>query len=462
MKKYIGNKNFYMMVLAIAVPIMIQNGITNFVGLLDNVMVGQIGTEQMSGVAIANQLMFVFNICIFGAVSGAGIFSAQFFGCGDHKGARDAFRIKLLICGFVTLIGILLFLFSGEALIDLYLAKDGDPEEIKATLFYAKEYLDIMLWGMIPFALAQAYTSSLRENGETVLPMKAGVVAVLVNLVFNYLLIFGQFGCPRMGAAGAAIATVLSRFVELAITVVWTHVHHTKQQFIVGVYKQFHIPGKLFLDVLKKGTPLTLNEALWSIGQTILFQCYAYRGLHVIGALNISSTISNLFNVVFISMGSAIAIILGQKLGCGKLEEAKSDSGKLIAFSLFCSIVLGVIMSVFSPLFPQIYNTTDDVRSLAASCIIVAAICMPLNAITNASYFTLRSGGKTGITFLFDCGFVWILSIPAAFLMSRYTSIPIIPLYFCCQFLDILKCIIGLIMVHKGIWLQNIVQKKAA
>lgn len=188
MKKYIGDRKFYLMVLSVAVPIMIQNGITNFVSLLDNIMVGQIGTEQMSGVAIVNQLILVFNLCIFGGVSGAGIFTAQYYGCGDQKGIRDTFRMKLLICLIITAAGLFVFAFFGTQLISLYLHETGNTESLEATLVYARRYLRVMMVELVPFAVIQVYSGTLRETGETMLPMKAGIAAVFVNLILNYIL----------------------------------------------------------------------------------------------------------------------------------------------------------------------------------------------------------------------------------------------------------------------------------
>lgn len=221
-RKFIGDKAFYKMVLAIAIPIMIQNGITNFVSLLDNIMIGRIGTEQMSGAAIVNQLIFVYNLCMFGGLAGAGIFTAQYFGQKDHEGVRQTFRYKFWLAVILTVVTALVFLVSGDALIRIYLHGEGSAEEITSTLMYGKQYLYIMLLGLPPFMLGQVYSSTLRECGETVLPMKAGVTAVCVNLVFNYLLIYGKFGFPELGVQGAAIATVLSRYVEVLIILIWT------------------------------------------------------------------------------------------------------------------------------------------------------------------------------------------------------------------------------------------------
>lgn len=461
-KKLIGNREFYKMVLAVAVPIMIQNGITNFVGLLDNIMVGRIGTEQMSGIAIVNQLMMVFNISIFGAISGAGIFGAQFFGCDDHKGVRDTFRFKLYACLLIVIVGLLIFIFAGEPLILLYLHGEGMEEQLNAALGYGKEYLAVMLVGLFPFALEQVYTSTLRECRETMVPMKAGIAAVLVNLVFNYLLIFGKFGFPELGVAGAAIATVISRFVQAAIVIIWTHKHADRMKFITGAYASPVIPLGLVGNILKKGTPLIVNEILWAAGMAYLMQCYSVRGLSAIAALNISSTISNLFNTVFIAMGSAIAIIVGQLLGAGKMDEAKDTDTKLIAFSVACCVGIGGILALTAPLFPMMYNTSEEVKGLATAFIRIVACCMPMAAFIHASYFTLRSGGKTIVTFLFDSVFLWCASIPLAYVLSRYTTLHVIPLYLACQLIDIIKCVIGFILVKKGVWIQNIVQEKQA
>lgn len=455
MKKLIGDKKFYGMVLMVAIPIMIQNGITNFVGLLDNIMVGQVGTNQMSGVAIINQMMLVFNISIFGAVSGAGIFGAQFYGSGDHEGVRYALRYKLIVCLLILMLGIGLFVFCDDLLINLYLNDADNAKDCLETLHYAKSYLRIMLLGLPPFAIEMAYSSTLREGGETVLPMKAGIVAVFVNLVINYLLIFGKFGFPEMGVDGAAIGTVISRFAQMAIVIGWTHVHHGKKM-LQGLYSKFYIPFDLIKKITIKATPLLLNEAMWSLGVATMMQCYSVRGLDVVGGMNISNTIGNVFNVCFIAMGSAISIILGQRLGAGKLEEAKDYAGKLMFFSTAICVAVGAVMFLCAPLFPQIYNTSDAVRVLAERFIQVAAITMPLCAFTNASYFVLRSGGKTGITFLFDSAFMWVIVIPVAYCLSRFTALPIVPLYFTCVMMDLIKCIIGAILVKKGVWVENI------
>ena len=456
-EKFIGDKAFYRMVLAVAVPIMIQNGITNFVGLLDNIMVGQVGTEQMSGVAIVNQLMMVYYLCVFGGLAGAGIFTAQYFGQKDQEGIRQTFRYKFWMALILTAGALLLFLTVGGSLIQMYLSGSSDGGDLKAALGYGKSYLKVMLFGLPAFMMVQIYVSTLRECGETVVPMKAGIAAVFVNLCLNYILIYGKFGLPALGVVGAATATVVSRYVEAAIVILWTHAHKERNPYIEGVYRTLKVPGHLAVKYFVKGAPLLTNETMWSAGMAMLIQCYSVRGLNVIAGLNIANTINNVFNVVFIAMGDAVAIIIGQLLGAGKMKEARDTDNKIIAFSVFTCIGVAVLMVFIAPLFPRIYNTTEDVKALAVQFIVAQAIFMPQAAFMHAAYFTLRSGGKTIVTFLFDSVFVWCVSVPVAYALSRFTGVPVIVIFAMVQMADWIKCAIGFVLVKKGVWLQNIV-----
>lgn len=457
LKRYIGDRDFYRRILGIAIPIMIQNGITNFVSMLDNLMVGQVGTIQMSGVSIANQLIFIYNICIFGAAAGAGIFTAQFHGKQDHDGIRHAFRFKILICFALSLIGIGVFLVGGGALVKLYLQGEGDPKDAAMILGHGIAYLRIMLIGLIPFAITNAYSSTLRECGQAVVPMAAGIWAVLVNLVLNYILIFGHFGAPALGIEGAAIATVIARFVETAIVMIWTHRHHSQHPFIKGVYNSLHIPGQLLGQIIRKGTPLLLNEFLWVTGMSIINQSYSTCSLDVVPAMNIATTISNLSSTVYISIGTAIGILMGQILGSGVAEEeVRSTNRKLLFMGVASGVVFGILLLIISDLFPHAFNTTQAVRELAATLIRIGALLMPFYAFTFATFFTLRSGGQAWITFAFDGGYVWSLCVPLAFCLSRFTDLPIIPLYIICQCPEFLKCILGSRMLRRGKWIKNL------
>ncbi len=453
----VSGLGYYKHILSIAIPIIIQNGITNFVNLLDNIMVGQVGTIPMSGVSIVNGVLFVFNLCIFGASSGAGIFTAQFHGSGDDEGIRHTFRFKFLVCLLLTAVGALIFTLGGKLIIGLYLTGDGDAAMAQGAMEYGLKYLRVMVWGFLPFALSNAYSSTLRETGVTIVPMAAGICAVFVNLILNYVLIFGHFGAPALGVEGAAIATVVSRFLELAIVALWTHTHPEKHRYIRGAFRSFHIPGRLLKNILVKGMPLLVNEFFWASGMAIMNQCYSTCGLDVVPALNISRTLFDVGSVVFLSLGNSVGIIMGQMLGAGlQKDEIRMHNRKLMTFATVVGGSFGILMIAASHLFPQLYNTTDEVRLLAARLICISGLMMPFNSYTNASYFTLRSGGQTLVTFLFDSCFVWTVCVPLAFCLSRFAAIGILPLYFIVQATDWVKCALGAYMIKQGKWIQNL------
>ena len=438
----IGDRTFYRHVAVVVLPIIVQNTLSNVVSLLDNVMVGQVGTLPMSAVAIINQLLFVFNLCIWGALAGAGIFGAQYYGQGNMEGVRQTLRMKLLIAVGLLVIAFGVLLGAGQPLIELYISADTTAADAAATMEYALGYLRVMLAGLIPFALTQAYASTLRESGQTTLPMRASMIAMGINFVFNGLLIFGLFGFPALGVVGAGIATSLSRFVEFVME---------------GVFRNFHIDGNLARQVAIKGFPLLLNECLWSMSQAMLLQCYSVRGIQAIAAMNITSTITQIFNEVFLSLGNATAILVGQELGASRMTGARRTAWRMITLNVSSCAVMGTLLALFSPLIPHIYNTEPAIRELASSVIRTAALCMPLFAFANAAYFTLRSGGKTLITFFFDSCYTWLINFPIAFVLSRYTALPLPIVYLFVNGVDLLKCIIGFILVKKGVWVNNIV-----
>ncbi len=459
MKKYIATKDFYKKVMLIAFPIMIQNGISNFVSLLDNIMIGRVGTEQMSGVSIVNQLIFVFMLCMFGVVSGAGILGAQYYGQKNNKGVRDVLRIKLVMVLGALIIATVVFLTMGETLISLYLHEGSETGNLADTLRYGQEYLRVMLIGMFPMAVEMSYSSTLRECGETSVPMKASIVAVLVNLVLNYILIFGKLGMPALGVVGAAIATVVSRYIQMIYVVAWAHKNIAKVPYIEGVYRQFSISWNLFAKVFILTLPLMLNETLWSAGVAAVNTCYSYRGLSVVAAINIQSTIYNIFNIMYIAMGDALAIVVGQELGAGNIEKAKDTATKIIVMAVAFASLGGLFMFGISYIFPLVYNTTDEVRHIAGLVIRITACCMPVHGFLHATYFAIRSGGKTVITFLFDSVYLWVIAFPFAYFLAHYTGLSIGPMFLSCQLIDLLKVAVGYFIFRSGIWARNITEQ---
>ena len=457
LRRLIGTRAFYRSVLTLLIPIIVQQFISSFVSLLDNVMVGRLGTEAISAASIANTVLNVFMLAIFGGLSGISIYGAQFFGKGDMEGMRNAFRLKYVFCVICSVLGIGIYLAFGEAFIASFLQGSSDGGDLALAQKEGVAYLRIMLWGNAPFAFVQSYASTLRESGETVVPMVAGVCAILTNLFLNWVLIFGHLGAPALGVEGAAIATVISRYVELLIVVIYAHRHTVKYPFLRGAYTSLRIPGILIRRVLPTAAPLLINEILWSLGMTLINQLYSSRGLNAVAALNITGTAWNLFCVIMFAMGSAVSIMVGQLLGAGKLEEAREVDRKLIFLTEVIHIIIGTAMVLAAPYIPLLYNVGTDVQDLTRQMLIIAGLSLPLHSFAHVCYFTIRSGGKTMITFLFDAVYTWAVTLLLAFLLTRFTTLTIIQIYFCVQFIDIIKLVIGLLMLRSDFWAQNVV-----
>ena len=460
-REFFADRRFFKTVFTIAFPIVIQNGITNLVGLLDNVMVGNVSSEATSGVAIVNQFMFVFYLVTFGAVSAAGIFTAQYHGKGDVENVRATFRIKTVICAVAGVIGIVLFIFCGDFFINTFLTETESGIDLQLTLSLGKQYLSIMLWGILPYSLSQAYSSTLRETGRTVPPMAASSAAVAVNLFLNYKLIFGHFGAPVLGVCGAALATVISRYVEFLILVIWTGANRKKCGFISGAFRSLRVPPALVGKIAVMGMPLMFNEAFWSLAVTVRNQCFSTCGLDAVTAISISSAVTNLFSVVYFSLGSAIAVMIGNLLGAGEIEEAKRTDRKLLITTFGCTAIVACMLAAVSRAFPMLYKTSDEVASLSTYMIIVFALIIPFDAYATGAYFTLRSGGKVIFTVLFDSVFMWVVIVPVMLLLSRLTDIDIRPLFAIGMGLELLKALLGFILLRKTNWAVRLVKDQS-
>ena len=451
------DKQVYKKLLLIAIPMMIQNGISNFVNLLDNLMIGELGTNAISGVAIANQLIFVFYLLTFGATAGVGIFTAQYHGKGDTEGIRYSFRFKIILNTILSALSILVFALAAPFLVELFLHGDGNPADAAEILDIGVDYIKVMLIGLIPIGLTQAYAGTLKDLGKTKVPMVASLCAIVVNLIGNALLIYGMLGLPALGAVGAAIATVISRFVELGILIIYTGKNADRFPFIKGAFSSFKVPSDLARKFFVKALPLMANETLWALGMTMINQCYSYRSLDAVAAINIESTIWNLMGVSFIAMGEAVGIVMGHILGSGDLSTAKEKAYKMRRFTVLCGVVFGAIMVGIAPFFPLLYSTTDYIRHMATGFIMIAGVTMPFCAYSHASYFIIRAGGNAFITVIFDAVYTWVIVVVTAYVLSRYTSLSVTWMVAIIRSLEFFKSMIGFFMVRSGIWVRNIV-----
>lgn len=454
-RDYAGSGAFYKTTASLAVPIMIQLGVVNLVNLINTVMVGQLGTDLMSGVAIANQILNVSTVCINGALLGIGIFTAQFYGKRDNEGLAHTFRFKLIVSLLLTLLSILVFFVFGKQFIGSFIHSAG--AEAATTASSAWSYMLIMMAGLVPYSLSQAYASTLREANQTLPPMVGSSVAVLTNFILNYALIFGNLGCPALGAPGAAVATVMSRFIEFGIIAVWAHANGKKNLFLKDAYRFKPIPAPLLKDMAARSMPLLINETLYAASNAMIVQCFSLRGLSAVAAISIASAVTQLFMVALLSVGPSLGIIVGNDLGAIRFDEARSANRRLTWLAVVVGCITGAVLVPVSLWFPGVFNTSAEVRDTAGQLIRVAALMMPVRGFTHAAYYSLRSGGKTLHTLFFDGGYVTLIELPLIYILAHYTALPIVTLYAAGLAAELSKCGIGYHWVKKGIWICNVV-----
>lgn len=454
--KLIGNKEFYKTLFVVAIPIMLQSAITNFVGLIDNLMVGSLGTLQMSSVSICNQIINVFQLLTFASANASGIFLAQYYGKRDDEGMANCFRFKAYSMAVLYIVAMAVFVFGGKQIIMLYLG-NNDPSTIAETMAYASSYMKIILIGLLPFAINITVSYSIREIGDTVPPMIASSVAVMVNTLLNYTLIFGHFGLPQLGIKGAAIATVIARFTEMTITVGYAFSKRYTIPFIRHMFDTLTVPTTLIRDIMVKGFPLVINEFFYAIGMAMIVQAYSMKGIEAVAAYNIVNTVANVLFVANIAFGNAIAIIVGRLLGAGEIEQAKQTDAQIIFFSFMLNIVIGLVMFMFVPLVPELYNTSADIKLMAANMLRFYSFYLPVSSLYMSAYFTIRSGGNTFLTFFFDGFYSACISFPLAYVLCRFTGLSIVQVYMIVMSFDIFKVFIGMGLISRGTWAKNIV-----
>ncbi len=447
MKSFIGDRAFYKQLIAVAAPLVLQQLITTSVQLVDNIMVGTLGESAIGSVSIVNQLYFIVILITFGAMGGAGVFSAQYFGSQDFERLKQTFRFKLLVGFMVAIISFIVFSFYGENLLRLF---TSNPTTIQGGL----NYLNIAKWSAFPWIVSVAISNTFRETGITKPLLKISIVAILTNTILNFILIFGLFGFPALGIVGAAIATLMSRFVELGLTLIL--LKKKGSLFSTKLFQMFHIEKKILVAIIIMAIPLTLNEALWSTGQTVFIHAYSTRGDSALAAMSITGTISQLVFVTFGGIATAVAVLVGNTLGRNQLQEAKDNAKKLIAFSVFIAIVAGIILFILSFFIPGLYDVPAATRHIAEFNLRVNAIFIPIYSFNVALYFTLRSGGDTKSTFMMDAGYMWLLPVPISLLLAYLTSLPVIYMFLIVQMLDIPKMLFGLSRFRKGHWIKNL------
>lgn len=440
-------KTFYKTYTKIVIPLMLQGMITKFVSMVDNLMIGQLGDTSIAAVAMGNKILDILMFTIFGVSAAVSVFIAQYYGAKNQQKQQEVFRVGLLMSGVVLLVaGAILFIFP-KGLMN-YFVQDENIQKIVLN------YISLLFVGYFPFVISINYSTALKVVGQVKMPLFASMCGVAVNVIGNYLLIFGNFGMPAMGVQGAAIATVVSRILEFGILIIF--VKRYRFSFDTKLSQIFHIPKPLLKEVITRSFPLTINEIIWSFGQATILKTYGFRGNEVLAGLAVTETTSSIFFAFAHGIAGATPIFISQLLGANQFKEAYQNGLRLLKSTVVGSVLLGILMFSMSFIVPNLYQISAVSHEVATRTIQIGA-CMFWVYLTNAQcYFILRAGGDMRSTLVVDGLYIWTITIPTISIVAYMTNIPIIWLYIVGQCCDFGKLIISLMMFFKKKWLKNI------
>lgn len=454
-KKYIGTKAFYKRALAVALPVMAQLVIQNLVSLIDNFMVAGLGDIKMSGVNVAGQINFLFIILVNTLCMSGGIFMSQFKGAEDKEGMQQSFRFKVLFCSIVGVLYFILMSSNPRGVFKLMVTVNKDAEAIvDQSIIYSKSLA--ISWLFMSFSMSIG--SSLREIEKVKIPLVFGIAATLVNTFFNYVLIYGNFGAPKLEAAGAAYATVIARGFELVLYLVYCLVK--RPPFLFNPFKLFKINFSLFGQLIKKSGMILYSEIFWAVSETFSNALYNTRGgAEVVSGMAAGFAIANLMFISFSGITTSTGVIIGQELGKGNLEESKTYKNWLLSGSIIFGSVFMILGFLFTPLVPIIFkNLTPMAWHYAIELIIIAAVYIPLWACINVLYAVSRTGGDTTMGVI--CDTVGnVLFILGMILLTFLTPLGPVAMYGIVKLSDVPKVIIAWKWLKNERWVVNLAEQ---
>jgi putative MATE family efflux protein len=444
------DKTFYKNLFTIAVPIMLQNLVNAFVNMVDTVMIGRLGTVEIAAVGLGNQVFFLYSLTLFGICSGGSIFTAQFWGKKDIGGIRKNTGFCITLNLTVALGFTLAALLVPEGILAIY---SRDERVIRAGARYLKNLAP----AFIPFAVSQVFILTLRSIEQVRLPMITTVIALSVNIILNYLLIFGFGPVPAMDVAGAARATVIARLVEVII-LVW--VSYARKYHLAGGLREllgFRLP--FVSRFLRVALPVILNEIVWSTGISIQNIIFARTNTDAIAAFNITNTLSQLTWVLFIGLGNGVGVLIGKKIGEGTYAAARDYAARIIRFAPLLSLGAALLLFPLARLLPYFFKVNANVLANTGLMFFILGCSYPFRAFNMSMVVGIcRAGGDTVFCAVYDNIFLWFAAIPAAALASFVFNAPVGIIYLCIIIEDPLKMILGLWRCKTGKWLHNVTE----
>lgn len=445
--RFVGDKTFYREVIAIALPVILQQLIATSMGFIDSVMVGQIDAQAMASILVSNKYFMIMQAILFGLTGGIGIFISQYFGADDHEKGQGLFVINIL--GSITVAAVFLALISAapRAMMSLFV-------ENQATIDYGMSYLNNVRFSYLPFAISLASMTSLRAIGENRKPLIISSSAIMLSTGLNFLLIFGNFGFPKMGVAGAGLATLIARLYEMTLYLIL--LGRNKQYFNLKIAPIRKLTKEILTLVVRKAIPLTGNELLWSIGTVLIFKTYCLVNEANIASLTIVEMTNNFVFILFGGFAASISILVGARLGASRFAEARQNTTRLLALGAFIGVICGIIVFLISDRITLLFNVNDELRNLAMIMLRIQSFFYPLITVNVIFFFIMRVGGDMIGTLMVDAGYIWLIALPLAATLSLLVKPEMAVFYLAIQGTEIIKFFIAWRFYRRGKWLCNL------
>lgn len=451
LKELFSDKKFYKMVLFLSLPIILQNLIASSVNMLDTMMIGRVGEVELAAVGIANQFYFIFSLFIMGISSGCAVFIAQLWGKKDKNNIQKVLGIGVISGTLITVVFNLVGAIFPEKIIAIF---NIDPRVIEI----GSDYLRIVCFSYIFTAISFNYAAALRSVENTVLPMLASLLGLVVNGVLNAILIFGLLGAPVMGVKGAAIATIIARASECALLVLYTYI--SKNVLAAKAKSLFTIPRELVSNVFVTMIPVLLNEACWGLGNLTYAVIYGRIGTQATAAIQICTTIFNLFMIITFGLANVAVVVIGKEIGAGREKRGLLYARRLCVISVLTGIVLAVVLAVTSPMILTVFKVSEEVLGNALKILYVYSILMPLRVFTVILVVgILRGGGDAKYGAIVQGITLWCIGIPLSFIAAFVIHLPIYMVVAVTAAEEITKCIIVVRRYRSNKWINNVVSQ---
>lgn len=440
---------FYKKFFILMLPMALKELISSLTNLIDTIMIGRLGDAPIAAIGIGNQVYFLFTVFLFGISCGAGVFSSQFWGKQDIPKMRKILGLNLLLAMGLALV----FIFAAVTFpVQIFNAFKAAPEALNEGV----TYLRIVCIGYFATAITTAFDSSVCCSEKAALPFIVRAIGLLVNVILNWILIFGRLGAPAMGVKGAAVATVIARFSELAVML--SAVYGRKMIQAASFKELFTIPKEIVVKFFKTSSAVILNEMAWALGTTAYSWVFARISPEAIVVITIVQNIERLMLVFFHGGGNAGGVFIGKAVGAGNYEEAYEYGKRLAVLSVITSVVLSLIFVAARPIILMPYQVSAEVYNQSMNLLAVVAVVMNIKALTFLLIVgVFRNGGNPGAAFLIDIGCVWLVGVPMVTLGGLVLHLPLLISYAMMCSEEIVKVIISVTYFKKKKWMRNVV-----